>query len=77
MAEATHTPEEAQQLLESGNEPRALEILHELVHGTTDPVVRRRVHDLALAAHERAEGFKKIEWHKLAVESEAELTNVH
>ncbi len=74
MVDATHRLEEAQDLLGSGGEARALEILHELLHETTDPELRRRVHDLAVAEHDRAAGFEKIEWHKLAVESEGQHT---
>ena len=64
------TIDEAQALLASGHEAKAIEILREAVHETDDPELLARIHELAVESHERAGGFHKLEWHKLVIESE-------
>lgn len=61
---------EAQRLLASGHEARAVELLDRAIHATSDPEQLRQIHQVAVEVHGRAAGFGKIEWHKLVVESE-------
>ena len=65
--------ERARSLLVSGQEPRAAEILGEVVGVTDDPDLLRQIHELAMEGHERASGFQKIHWRELMIDSEARL----
>lgn len=70
MSEHGEVIEEAQALLASGHEAKAVEILRDAIDATDDPELLSQIHQLAVEAHEHAGGFHKLEWHKLVVESE-------
>ncbi|MGD0714044.1 MAG: hypothetical protein ABSB24_07630 [Gaiellaceae bacterium] len=67
--------EEAQALLASGHEAKAVQLLHDTLTATHDPELLQQIHELAAQAHERARGFQKIEWRKLMIESEPQDTD--
>ena len=67
--------ERARSLLALGQEPKAAEILGEVVGATDDPDILRQIHELAVEGHERAGGFQKIHWRELMIESEPQGTN--
>lgn len=62
--------EEATRLVAAGEERKALQILHDAVDATHDPELLREIHELATMAHESSQGFHKIEWHRLMIETE-------
>jgi hypothetical protein len=62
--------EEATRLVATGEEREALQMLHEAVDATHDPALLREIHELAAMAHESSQGFHKIEWHRLMIDTE-------
>jgi len=70
MNSSTDGIEEATRLVAAGEERKALQILHDAVDATHDPDVLRDIHELAAMAHESSQGFHKIEWHRLMIETE-------
>lgn len=70
MSDPASVVSDARSLLASGHEAKAVELLHDAVNASDEPELLRLVHELALEWHDRVEGFRKMEWHKLVVESE-------
>ncbi|HVS85436.1 MAG TPA: hypothetical protein VHD91_07380 [Gaiellaceae bacterium] len=65
-----NTLEQASRLVATGDERRALQILHETVDATADPELLREIHALAENAHESSHGLHRIEWERLMLETE-------
>jgi len=61
---------EAQTLVAVGDERRAMQLLRAAIDETADPELIGAIHDFAIAAHESSHGFHKIEWNRLAIETE-------
>lgn len=70
MSDLGESIEKARALLASGDEAKALQVLHGAVAATHDPELVSAIHELATQAHESSHGFHKIEWHRLMIETE-------
>lgn len=65
--------DEARTLLEAGGELGAAQLLETALAETDDPELLERIHALAVEGHERVQGFRKIHWDELVLDSEQRL----